>query len=450
MQDTRKPLDFKYSVIILNFHRPNNTLTILKKLVDYKFIDKIIISNGKTNTAVTYNHKKVDIFDDTNINELHGLDRRFVRMLNCKTENIIIMDDDILINESEMEKILLAYETGEWHIVGPWGRNVKREKGGFKYIGKTVLKEVPIILTKFLVCKKKLAYLFFYCKPFIEDIYKRGVPYGNGEDIFFSFIVNVFYDKLNYAVPDISSKCISDNTNAISKQKNHHAYRTELCNYLYSNKQKFKTILNDFMFPRKKELNLLNKEIYEKNIKSFFKPRSKKLILTMCLGKERKLLDITEPYMELYAAKTDADLIILNDDSPVIINNIKHFKTLVCGRNFGESYFFKAFLIHHYLGIYEKILWLDDSCLVSPNTKNLFSMVENGTVAGHGWSIDKARPVDSKFIKSIVDFSIDKDKYINSGVVVYTKKSRDLFSLENIIKYSKLFESRYPHQAFLN
>lgn len=129
MQEPKNTLNFKYSIIILNFHRPHNTVAILKKLVDYKFIDIIIISNGKIDTAVTYNHKKVIIFDDSNINELHGLDRRFVRMLNCKNENIILMDDDILINESEMEKILLAYETGEWHIVGPWGRNVKIEKG---------------------------------------------------------------------------------------------------------------------------------------------------------------------------------------------------------------------------------------------------------------------------------------------------------------------------------
>ena len=45
MQEPKNTLNFKYSIIILNFHRPHNTIAILKKLVDYKFIDNIIISN---------------------------------------------------------------------------------------------------------------------------------------------------------------------------------------------------------------------------------------------------------------------------------------------------------------------------------------------------------------------------------------------------------------------
>jgi uncharacterized protein (UPF0276 family) len=110
-------------------------------------------------------------------------------------------------------------------------------------------------------------------------------------------------------------------------------------------------------------------------------------------------------------------------------------------------------LIYKYLGIYDKVLWLDDTCLIKKNTKDLFKMIDNNNIAAfnEGKNIDlKSWKFDYEFIKKNMNFDINTNKYINSGVVVYNSSIRDYFSIENIIKHSKLLESIYPHQAFLN
>jgi hypothetical protein len=186
------------------------------------------------------------------------------------------------------------------------------------------------------------------------------------------------------------------------------------------------------------------------------KQTSKNLVLTISIGKSRNFLEITEKYMKQYAEKCEADFIILDNDSSVILlfNKIFNSLNLKCGRkNGGNSYFYKAYSMYHYLEKYDKVLWLDDSCIVSPNTENLFNMINAGSVGGYaeGTNLNlKSWTNDFNFIKSLKHFEIDTTKYLNSGIVLYTKELRHLFSLENILLNKKLFESSYPHQCYLN
>jgi hypothetical protein len=80
-------------------------------------------------------------------------------------------------------------------------------------------------------------------------------------------------------------------------------------------------------------------------------------------------------------------------------------------------------------------------------------MVDDGSVGAYneGSNLDlNSYKLDSTFIKDRKDFEIDTRQYINSGIVIYTKKTRPLFSLQNIILNKELLESEYPHQCYLN
>jgi hypothetical protein len=443
-----------YSVVILNFHRPQNIKLIIDDLITFKKIQKVIISNGNRKTAIEYKHPKVLIFNDWDIDKVHGLDLRFLRMLDCPTKHNIIMDDDIIIDETNLNKILIEYEKDNQRVVGVFGRNV--DEKNIKYTIKNVYEDVSIVLTKLLVCNQNLVYLFFYCKPLIEDIYKKGIPYGNGEDIFFSFIVSLYYGKLNYTLRDITTTDVGNDQVAVGRLKSHSQYRDMLCKFLYSNKFLFKNHIDKFIFPRYYNKTTLNNQILKKTQITIDSQNSKNLILTFSLGKDRNLLEITEKYMKNYAEKCEADFIVLHDDSLIIIKYNKVFDSihLTCGRKYGgNSYYLKVSMIYHFLGKYEKVLWLDDSCIVSPKTENLFNIVKNGSVGGFNEGSNenlKSWKYDSKTIKTLKEFEINTTNYLNSGIVLYTKPIQHLFSLDSILANNELFTSTYPHQCYLN
>jgi hypothetical protein len=440
----------KYTVVMLNFNRPNHTKKTLDKLVTYGAIDTIIVSNGNIEKAIEYQHNKVIIKNDADINNLHSLDLRFLRALDSNTDDVIIVDDDIQIEEAELYKILSEYEKNTQRIVGSSGR---RNDSDNNYIMTDIYGRVDTVLTKLLVCKRKLAYLFFYCKPLVEHIYKTGIPYGNGEDILFSFVTNLLYDFKNYAISGIRLIDSGNDCFAVSRGDSHLEYRSKLNKYLYSNKELFYKHIDKFRFPILHEEPVIKMQILNKERLDFLEQKSRNLLLTMSLGADRNFLDITQPYMKQYADKYGADFIVLDDDSYPILNYNKQLNklNLKSGRNYGgNSYYLKILLIHYYLEYYDKIMWLDDSCIVSPNTENIFDMVEDGSVGGCSIINDKAKPLDFTFIKDRKAFDINTTQYINSGIVIYTKKTRTLFSLENIILNKELLESTYPHQCYLN
>ena len=177
---------------------------------------------------------------------------------------------------------------------------------------------------------------------------------------------------------------------------------------------------------------------------------SKNLILTISLGKERNFIEITKDNIQKYANKTNSDFIIIDDNSE-IINDLD--KTLKVGRKNGIAYILKIYCIYKYLEIYEKILWLDDTCLIKNNTENLFDLLNDNYIAGFNEGKNKnlnSWQFDQKFIKNNMNFDIDPVFYINSGIVLYSNKIRNFLSLENINNNYKLLQSLYPHQAFLN
>ena len=223
-----------FSLILLNYKRPQNVQKIVDAMKDFACINEIIISNGDVANSINYIDEKVKIYDDYNdLNGVYSLELRFICGLRATNENIIIMDDDVYIVEDEFNKLVAEYHRNPNRIVGYFGRNI--DKG---YNGENAVGDVDIVLTRLLVCQKKLCSLFFICKPMIEHIYKKGEPYGNGEDIFFSFIGSIYYKRKHVCLDNIRIVNLPQN-DAISARKNHYVYRNELATYLVNNSSIF-------------------------------------------------------------------------------------------------------------------------------------------------------------------------------------------------------------------
>lgn len=232
-----------YSIILLNWGRPNNVYKIVDNMKKYKYIDEIIISNGKEENSVKIKDNKVRVFNDFYINNKYGLDRRFINGLRAKNNDIIIIDDDININENELNKLISEYENNKNRIVGCVGRNMNN---GYSF--KDCYGDVDIVLTKLIIFQKKLCSLFFICKPLIEDLYKNGVPYGNGEDIFFSYISSLYFNKKNYCLKGLKFSELPQENVAISNNKNHFNYRNNMCKHLQNNRKGFQKFINRINF----------------------------------------------------------------------------------------------------------------------------------------------------------------------------------------------------------
>jgi hypothetical protein len=200
-------------------------------------VDEILISNGDPEHSVSYTDDKVKIFNDCSLNSIYSLDLRFICGLRAKND-LIIIDDDIYIEESELNKLVLEYTSNPNRIIGIFGRNIS---AGYQY--RDVHDNVDIVLTKILICQRKLCSLFFACKPLIERIYIKGEPYGNGEDIVFSFIASIYY-KRKHTCLRIPIKELAQH-HAISHKKNHLPYRKELSAYLLSNYTLFEQFIKD-------------------------------------------------------------------------------------------------------------------------------------------------------------------------------------------------------------
>ena len=228
------------SLIILNWKRPENIKKLINHYQSMDCIDEIIISNCNEDTAITNDTNKVRIFNDYSEkgNDVFGLDLRFVCGLRAKYNTLIICDDDMQLAENDVKKILHIYHQNDKRIVGNKGRDLRNRYEPTDVWGE----QTDIILTQFLVCQKKMCHLFFLCKPMVEEIYESGTPYGNGEDIFFSFIVGIYFRTKHRSV-NTHFKQLPE-PHAISHLPNHRSYRDKLCRFLITNREIFEEFIH--------------------------------------------------------------------------------------------------------------------------------------------------------------------------------------------------------------
>lgn len=188
-----------------------------------------------------------------------------------------------------------------------------------------------------------------------------------------------------------------------------------------------------------------------------------RLVLTSSFGDDRNFISYTKCFMQDYAVKTNADLKIVTDNNvehsiyntcTFFMNNVFKCKSSSIGRNNNKAYLLKVLLIMHYLNIYDQVLWLDDTCFVSKNCDDIFSKSNTpfSVVAYNEGSFHlfESSHIDKHIIKTLTNFDIDNNKYINTGVVLYNKGLLDILTFETLIKCHLLFTSPFVEQCFIN
>jgi hypothetical protein len=175
----------------------------------------------------------------------------------------------------------------------------------------------------------------------------------------------------------------------------------------------------------------------------------KTLVLTESLGAGRHFLRFTEPSLRAYATKTGSDFVAHTDHDEL---TLKYKVSYATGRENNTSCITKLLLIHHYLETYEKVLWLDDTCVVKQATPNIFDLVPNGSIAGMqegGIPFMNSWKIDLEFFRTTHAYTMDLTTYINGGVLVWTQGVRKYISPTFIDNHRQLFLSAYVEMAYL-
>ena len=73
-----------FSLIIINWKRPKNTIEIANKMIKYKNIKEIIITNGNKENEVIIENDNIISYDDSEYNSMYGTELRFIG--NIKSE----------------------------------------------------------------------------------------------------------------------------------------------------------------------------------------------------------------------------------------------------------------------------------------------------------------------------------------------------------------------------
>ena len=224
------------SLIILNWKRPNHIEKhILPYLEDNNVIDEIIISHGRKESVFDYESKKKNIIHryDHELNENFGLSLRFLSALTSTNKFIMFMDDDEIISNQDIENCYYKLkENNNLGIIGKYGRKFYKEKNNYIYNYHNYNGLSDIILTKFMILKKKLIYDFFENSLNVEHLQKKAKPFWNGEDIFISLLSRKRYgNKSLYSDRNIKGKKLDEMGVSISLWSGHKNFRQ----YFYNN-----------------------------------------------------------------------------------------------------------------------------------------------------------------------------------------------------------------------
>lgn len=181
--------------------------------------------------------------------------------------------------------------------------------------------------------------------------------------------------------------------------------------------------------------------------------QEKRLILTQSYKRSHNFLDLTAPFMRLYAAHCKADFVIVTENSPLF--SLLSVKGIKVGRpNNGEAYIMKMLAVGHFLEAYDKVLWLDDTCIVKDTTPDIFEQLSDAydiAAYAEGKKLDvMAARRDKEFLQRHVAFDMDTRQYINSGVVVYSQRCKPFLNANFITGWSRLFMSSYADQGYIN
>ena len=176
----------------------------------------------------------------------------------------------------------------------------------------------------------------------------------------------------------------------------------------------------------------------------------KLLVLTASLG-DRPFAQYTLDSMQKYADRIGADFKSITE-----FQRGPEYDSIVVAGGRQSVFIDKLLIIQRELKEYDRVIWMDDTCLVSSDTPNLFDIVPYELFGAHNegtldW-VTCAHSTIEKF-KSIKEFDvIVKQCYFNAGMMVISKAHEHLFADALIIRLGEagFMNDAYVDQTYLN
>jgi lipopolysaccharide biosynthesis glycosyltransferase len=155
-------------------------------------------------------------------------------------------------------------------------------------------------------------------------------------------------------------------------------------------------------------------------------------VVTLCIGEESSsVAELTHPTIKAYAAKLDADFVVIETGIPSSL-----------------SPHWAKFKLYDLLNKYDRIIYMDTDLIVRDDCPNLFNTVPYSQMGAFNEAT--FMPREYSLIETAQAYGVDWEKlkwngkYYNTGVLVFSKCHRNLF------KKPDLEFSNYYEQSYLN
>jgi hypothetical protein len=184
-----------------------------------------------------------------------------------------------------------------------------------------------------------------------------------------------------------------------------------------------------------------------------FNHKGKNVIVIFSSSDRPYLTNSKKQYLHELAIAWKADLQIINNPLSVLTEEQVAEATAYESRRPNIlNYVCKILVVYNALAVYDRVMWLDDTNVISPFAPNLFNVVPadalGALVIPRESGLNDA-PHDYRYILKNRGTYID-DIYYNTGVMVIPKIYRDIFSFESVSRDADLFQSPYPTQCWQN
>lgn len=170
-------------------------------------------------------------------------------------------------------------------------------------------------------------------------------------------------------------------------------------------------------------------------------------LIVVSLG-ERPWWPITAKWLDVYCRRWNYDLVVVRQ--PLVAElQPEEFDRF---QNFGRA---QKLGIGPYFEIYDRIIQIDDTCIVSPATPDLAEIVPKDEigcwVAGRYFSVNAFNKY-ANYHASIYERTvpIPKERFYNSGMTVYSKKHALLFDRSSIPWDKIKADHERPQQGYLS
>jgi glycosyl transferase family 64 len=188
--------DSRLSVVMLSWKRPANIARVVDDLLAHAVVDDITVWNNNPQCALSL-PAAVRVIDSPDL----GLYTRFAAGCLARHEMVFVQDDDLLLSPGTLDA-LHRHALGEPDVLhGIFGRAPTAAGRYARLLEGSG--QVPIVLTRALVCARRYCAKFFEHVHRFDELQRDSVPYGNGEDIIFSYLAMKESGRMNriHALP---------------------------------------------------------------------------------------------------------------------------------------------------------------------------------------------------------------------------------------------------------